>query len=199
MTCVLSDVRFCTYITYSSEVISCKPEPLIINFMSHTVQKSPEHATIKKKKKINKSLICLFEFSFRLWLGLLINLCKCGDVERNSAKKQLKVSLWLFFPLTKVIATTKPAVASLFNNFFSFPDFLLSFSCIPHSWPAWIHCLPFPSICYFQIISRGFMLESALGADFLGQQLSMMETNAAKHWDKWRREGNKKHALSSPA
>lgn len=194
-TCVLSDVRFCTYITYSSEVISCKPEPLTISFMSHTVRKSPEHATIKKKK----SLLCLFEFSFRSWLGLLINLCKCGDVERNSAEKQLKGSLGLLFPLTKASATTKPAVASLFNNFFSFPDFLLSFSCTPHSWPAGIHCLPFPSICYFQIIARGLMLLTALGADFLGQQLSMMETNAAKDWDKWWREGNKKHALSSPA
>lgn len=54
--------------------------------------------------------MCLIEFSFRLSLELLIDLCKHGDVERNSAEKQLKDSLWLFFPLTKYIEITKPAV-----------------------------------------------------------------------------------------
>ena len=167
--CVVSDVRFRTYITYSLQVIFCKPEPLIIAFMGHTAQKSLEHATIKKN-----SLICLFEFSFRLWLGLLINLCKHKEVERSSAEKQLKGSLWLFFPLTKSIEITKPSVASLFNNFLSFPDFLLSFSCTPHSRAAWIHCFLFPSICYFKIITYGFTLKSTLRVDFHGQQLSMM-------------------------
>lgn len=119
---------------------------------------------------------------------------RCG---KELSRKAIE-GLGLFFPFTKASATTEPAVASLFNKFFSFPDLLLSFSCTPHSWPAGIHCLPFPPTCYFQIIARGFMLKSALGADFLGQQLSVMETNAARDWDKWRSEGNKKHALSSP-
>lgn len=54
--------------------------------------------------------MCLIEFSFRLSLELLIDLCKHGDVERNSAEYQLKDPLWLFFPLTKYIKITKPAV-----------------------------------------------------------------------------------------
>lgn len=73
------------------------------------------------------SLICLTKFSFSLWLRLLINLCKHGDVDRNSAEKQLKGSLWLFFPFTKSIEITKPAVASLFNNFLFISWFLTQF------------------------------------------------------------------------
>lgn len=96
------------------------------------------------------SVICLIEFSFRLWLELLINLCKHGDVERNSAEKQLKSSLWLFFPLTKSIEITKPAVASLFNNFLFISWFLTQFLLLSSFLGRLDYCLLFPSICYFK-------------------------------------------------
>ena len=44
--CVFFDVRFCPYITYSLQITFCKLEPLTINFMRYTAQKSLEHATI---------------------------------------------------------------------------------------------------------------------------------------------------------
>lgn len=144
--CALFDMRFCPYITYSFQVIFCQPEAVTINFMRHTAQKSPEHATIF----FFHSVICLIEFSFRLWLELLINLCKHGDVERNSAEKQLKSSLWLFFPLTKSIEITKPAVASLFNNFLFISWFLTQFLLLSSFLGRLDYCLLFPSICYFK-------------------------------------------------
>lgn len=167
---------FCPYIIYSLQIIFCKPEPLTINCIRHAAQKSPEHATIF----FFNSLICLTEFSFRLWLELLINLCKHGDVERNSAEKQLKGSLWLFFPLSKSIEITKPAVASLFNNILFISWFLTQF-LLHSSFLGNLDSLFAISVhVLLKIITCGFMLKSALRDDFLGQQLSMMETNVTK-------------------